>query len=103
VTGVLLQEDTDGVRVLTLNRPGARNALSTPLVEALHAALLAADAQDQVRVLVLTGADQTTLGPALAAEREIAARHVPDWAGLEQRRVEVMARNRAQIRSEQEN
>ena len=40
---------------------------------------------------------QTTLGPALAAEREIAARHVPDWAGLEQRRVEVMARNRAQI------
>jgi enoyl-CoA hydratase len=40
---------------------------------------------------------QTTLGPALAAEREIAARHVPDWAGLERRRVEVMARNRAQI------
>ena len=40
---------------------------------------------------------QTTLGPALAAEREIADRHVPDWAGLERRRVEVMARNRAQI------
>jgi enoyl-CoA hydratase len=254
VTEVLLQEDTDGVRVLTLNRPEARNALSGALVEALHAALLAADAHDQVRVLVLTGADpsfcagidlkeaaragadyfrrvgtadsiaqvgliskpvigavngatftgglelalgcdfliasdraifadthvrvgllprggmtarlprvvggawarrmsmtgevidavraqriglvtevvphdqlmprvmdcaraiaevppetvrglrrmyaaeaQTTLGPALAAEREIAARHVPDWAGLERRRVEVMARNRAQI------
>jgi enoyl-CoA hydratase/carnithine racemase len=254
VTEVLLQEDTDGVRVLTLNRPGARNALSSPLVEALHAALLAADAQDQVRVLVMTGADpafcagidlkeaaraggdyfrragtadciaqvglvskpvigavngatftgglelalgcdfliasdraifadtharvgllprggmtarlprvvggawarwmsmtgqvidaaraeriglvtevvphdqllprvmdcaraiaevppdtvrglkqmydtgaRTTLGPALAAEREIAARHVPDWAGLEQRRIEAMARNRAQI------
>jgi enoyl-CoA hydratase len=28
VTEVLLQEDTDGVRVLTLNRPEARNALS---------------------------------------------------------------------------
>jgi hypothetical protein len=25
---------------------------------------------------------------------------VPDWAGLEQRRVEVMARNRAQIAAE---
>jgi len=46
-----------------------------------------------------TGA-RTTLGPALAAEREIAARHVPDWAGLEQRRIEVMARNRAQIAGE---
>jgi enoyl-CoA hydratase len=254
VTEVLLQEDTDGVRVLTLSRPEARNALNGPLVEALYQALLDADAHDQVRVLVLTGADpafcagidlkeaaragddyfrrtgtadcitqvglvskpvigavngatftgglelalgcdfliasdraifadthtrvgllprggmtarlprvvggawarrmsmtgqvidaasaeriglvtevvphdqlrprvmdcaqmvaevppgtvrglkqmyatgaQTTLGPALAAEREIAARHVPDWAGLEQRRLEVMARNRAQI------
>ncbi len=252
MTEVLLQEDTAGVRVLTLNRPEARNALSGPLVEALQAALLAADAHDQVRVLVLTGADpgfcagidlkeaaragadyfrrvgtadciaqvgqvskpvigavngatftgglelalgcdfliasdraifadtharvgllprggmtarlppvaggawarrmsmtgqvidaataqriglvtevvphdqllprvmdcaraiaevppdtvrglkqmyvtQAQVGPALAAEREIAARHVPDWAGLERRRVEVMARNRAQI------
>jgi len=35
--------------------------------------------------------------PALAREREIAARHVPDWSGLEQRRIEVMARNREQI------
>ena len=57
MTDVLLQEDTDGIRVLTLNRPEARNALSTRLAEALHAALSAADADEQVRVLVLTGAD----------------------------------------------
>ena len=208
MTEVLLQEDADGVRVLTLNRPEARNALSSPLVEALYTALVAADADEDVRVLVLTGTDpafcagidlkeaaragedyfrragtadciaqvglvskpvigavngatftgglelalgcdfliasdraifadtharvgllprvmdcaraiaevppdtvrglkqmydtgaQTTLGPALATEREIAARHVPDWAGLEQRRIEVMARNRAQIAAE---
>jgi hypothetical protein len=50
VTEVLLQEDADGVRVLTLNRPETRN--------------------------------------------------VPDWAGLEQRRIEVMARNRGQIARE---
>jgi len=37
VTGVLLREDTDGVRVLTLSRPGARNAPSSPLVEARRA------------------------------------------------------------------
>jgi enoyl-CoA hydratase len=57
MTDVLLQEDTDGVRVLTLNRPEARNALSTELVVALHAALTAVEAQEEVRVLVLTGAD----------------------------------------------
>jgi len=57
VTEVLRQEDTGGVRVLTLNRPEARNALSSSLAAALHAALLAAEAEDEVRVLVLTGAD----------------------------------------------
>jgi enoyl-CoA hydratase len=57
VTDVLLQEDTDGIRVLTLNRPEARNALNAALAEALHAALRSADEQDEVRVVVLTGAD----------------------------------------------
>jgi enoyl-CoA hydratase len=33
----------------------------------------------------------------LAHEREIAARHSPDFAGIEQRRIEVMARNRGQM------
>jgi enoyl-CoA hydratase len=40
----------------------------------------------------------TTLAPALAHEREIAARHSPDFAGIEQRRIEVMARNRGQMK-----
>jgi len=40
---------------------------------------------------------QAAVAPVLAAEREIARRHVPDWAGLEQRRLAVMERNRAQI------
>jgi enoyl-CoA hydratase len=57
MTDVLLQEDTEGVRVLTLNRPGARNALSTELAASLHAALTAVEAEEEVRVLVLTGAD----------------------------------------------
>ena len=54
---VLLEEDTGGVRMLTLNRPEVRNALNAGLVRALHAALLRADADEEVRVLVLTGAD----------------------------------------------
>ena len=45
------------VRVLTMNRPAARNALSGELISALYSALIAADADEQVSVIVLTGAD----------------------------------------------
>jgi hypothetical protein len=52
---------------------------------------------DTVRGLKEMYVAQAAVGPMLAAEREIAARHLPDWAGLEKRRLDVMARNRAQI------
>src|SRR6478752_2025224 len=45
------------VRVLTLNRPEARNALSRSLVKAIYTALTEADADESVRAVVLTGAD----------------------------------------------
>jgi enoyl-CoA hydratase len=45
------------VRVLTLNRPAARNGLSQELVRSLYTALRAADADDTVGAVVLTGAD----------------------------------------------
>ena len=45
-----------GVLTLTLDRPDKRNALSTPLVEALLAEVERADLDAQVRVLVLKGA-----------------------------------------------
>ena len=54
---ILRTDDHGAVRVLTMNRPEARNALSTELFETLHAALLAADRDDEVRAVVLTGAD----------------------------------------------
>jgi len=43
--------------VITLDRPEARNALSTPLLQALAQALERADRDDGVRAVVLTGAD----------------------------------------------
>ena len=43
--------------MLTLNRPAARNALNRSLIRALYAALKAADADESVRAVVLTGAD----------------------------------------------
>jgi enoyl-CoA hydratase/carnithine racemase len=47
----------DSVRLLTMNRPEARNALSTKLIAELYAALSDADADPSVRAVVLTGAD----------------------------------------------
>jgi len=54
----LVAVSTDGaVRVITLNRPEARNALSIALQSALAEALKAADADATVACVVLTGAD----------------------------------------------
>lgn len=54
---LVLTADHDGVRVITLNRPAARNALSRDLIRATYTALTAADDDDAVRAVVLTGAD----------------------------------------------
>ena len=53
---VLLEERTDGVLRLTLNRPAARNALSSGLMRALVEALGSAAGDPQVRVVVIAGA-----------------------------------------------
>jgi enoyl-CoA hydratase len=56
-TDLVLTTDHGAVRVLTLNRPAARNALSRDLIRATYAALTDADADESVRAVVLTGAD----------------------------------------------
>jgi 2-(1,2-epoxy-1,2-dihydrophenyl)acetyl-CoA isomerase len=53
---VLLTERDGAVAVLTLNRPRARNALDSALLQALAAALPAAAEDPTVRAVVLTGA-----------------------------------------------
>jgi enoyl-CoA hydratase/carnithine racemase len=53
---VLLSEDSDGVRTLTLNRPRRKNAISPELWIALRDALHAAGRDRGVRALVITGA-----------------------------------------------
>src|SRR5215208_5136191 len=54
---VLLTETADRVRTLTLNRPYARNALSSALRKQFFTALRDAEADDSVDVVILTGAD----------------------------------------------
>ena len=56
MTNELLREQRGAVLILTLNRPEARNAINVALAEALDEALTTADADESVRVVVLTGA-----------------------------------------------
>lgn len=50
---------SDGVLTLTIDRPETRNAFDDALVAELTGALQRADADDAVRVVVLTGAERT--------------------------------------------
>ncbi len=52
----LLEETSGGVRILTLNRPAKKNALSSDLVQAIVEGFAAAAADADVRVIGLTGA-----------------------------------------------
>lgn len=54
---MLVLTETDGpVRIITINRPEARNAVNRPTAEALSAAFREFEADNAVRVAVLTGA-----------------------------------------------
>lgn len=52
---LILSQDRGAVRVLSMNRPDKLNALDTALTQALLDALVAADADEAVRAIVLTG------------------------------------------------
>jgi enoyl-CoA hydratase/carnithine racemase len=52
----VLVEQRDGVQVITINRPEAKNALNKAVAEGIAAAVDELDASDELRVGVLTGA-----------------------------------------------
>lgn len=56
-TDVLTLSVEDRIATVTLDRPGARNALSRELRSALHRTVRDLDADDGVDVVILTGAD----------------------------------------------
>jgi enoyl-CoA hydratase len=53
----VLVDVSDGVATITINRPEARNALNRAVRRALPEAIRAAEADDAVDVIILTGAD----------------------------------------------
>jgi enoyl-CoA hydratase/carnithine racemase len=63
----LLREDRDGVSLLTLNRPAARNALSSALIDELARTLDAIAADRAVKAVVLSAAP----GPAFSSGHDL--------------------------------
>jgi len=55
----VLTEVSDGVAVITINRPEARNAVNGAVAQGMAAAIDELDARADVRVLILTGAGGT--------------------------------------------
>lgn len=66
VAELVLREDANGVATLTLNRPDARNALSSALMTAFQGQLDAIRDDDTVKVVVIRGA-----GPGFCAGHDL--------------------------------
>lgn len=59
---ILTARPAPGVVLVTLNRPKALNALSSPLFLELNAAMSEADNDDEVGAIVLTGSEKAFAG-----------------------------------------
>jgi len=53
----LRTDDVDAIRILTIDRPEAKNALNGPLLRALRSALAAADSDGTIQAVVLAAVD----------------------------------------------
>ena len=73
-TDVVLYEVADRIATITMNRPAARNALSSEVLQLLPKLMKKADADDAVDVIILTGTD-----PAFCAGLDL--KELGDTAG----------------------
>ncbi len=81
MSDTVLVEDQGPTRILTLNRPAKLNAMNGELVDTLIGAVQAADQDDGVAVLILTGAGRAfsagadiSRGPETPSSRAVVAR-----------------------------
>ena len=80
---LVLKSLEDGILTLTVNRPDALNALNRQVIDALAAAIEAAQDQDDVRVLVLTGS---------GAKAFVAGADIKEFADFDRAQGEDLAR-----------
>ncbi|MEM8985854.1 MAG: enoyl-CoA hydratase-related protein [Pseudomonadota bacterium] len=88
---LIIETPENGVCLIRLNRPEKRNALATPLLKAVAEALDAADADEGIRCIVLTGGDK--IFAAGADIYEMAPKGAPE--GLADLRPALWGRMRA--------
>jgi enoyl-CoA hydratase len=88
---VAIVERAGRVGVITLNRPKVLNALNDELMDALGAALLALDTDDEIGAIVITGSPR-----AFAAGADVSA--MADWTYSEVYRCNFITRNWETIR-----
>lgn len=93
---ILISEDRGPVRILSLNRPDKLNALDTVLTQALHDALLAADADESVRAIVLTGSGRAFCAGADLSEFSTLT---PANQDLVEKRADLTCRTQAMMQS----
>ena len=96
-------EKKEGVALITLNRPHALNALSRELSRELNEALEEAEHDEEVRVLIITGAPRLDGRPCFSAGADIKEAAEKGLAGLGLKRsniadeVEAIARISAHL------
>ena len=77
----LIHEVDDRVAILTLNRPERMNAFSKRLVDETIAAIAEADADPEVRVIIITGAGEKAFstGYDIKESAEVPERTLAEW------------------------
>src|SRR5512139_1601932 len=93
----ILYQVADGIATLTINRASVLNALSVQTVRELDEALAAAEADESVRVLILTGAgEKSFVSGADIAELSnldpVAGRRTSEFGQKVLRRLETMGK-----------
>ncbi|MFM8305020.1 MAG: enoyl-CoA hydratase-related protein, partial [Actinomycetota bacterium] len=76
----LLVEDDDGVRIVTIDRPEVKNALTLAMRTALIDVVAEADAAPEVRALVITATDPVFTAGVDFTEPRAGTRRPVDWA-----------------------
>lgn len=106
-SALVISDDSGAVRLPTMNRPVARNALSPDPIAALYTGLELAAQIAEVPAPIMAGLKEIYVtgaaaraDPALAAEQAIAGAQMLDHDGLKDRYAEISERNRRQIRAQ---
>src|SRR6266700_525332 len=79
----VLVEKSEGVAILTMNRPEQLNAMSHQLSAELHDAVMRMSADDEVGCIVITGAGDPAIGGSQEAEARMLASSLDMRVGCE--------------------